>query len=865
MSFNPYHKWLGIPPEEQPADHYRLLGIARFESDPDVVETAADQRMGHLRMFQTGQHSALSQKLLNELATAKLCLLTPEKKVAYDAELRRRFAAPQPTSAVLPVGVLVSRPHVPVAAAEPAPLFVAESGPRRRATKKGGSLSSRSLAWLILAAVALPVTAGIGYLVMTNASADGQLAKRDVPATPIVPDSNTKNPRKATGGAQQGQHAGNPEPTPPTRSKTPTLVDRGGNKTSDGGFERPPEPKAGEDPERRAAEYVLSVGGKVRINDEEKEITASTELPNTTVRLTSVDLGDNQRVTEAGLAAFHGTKNLKRIVLYRCTGVSDTSLANFKENTNLEDLGLWPAKISIVGLRNFKDCAKLRHMDLGCCITNDDMIFFKDFSGLRSLEFLQLHGTSVRESGLANLKGADKLVNIYLAGSSIADDDLRAFANNDRLRILGLTSTAIGDGGIAHLRECRSLQQVSLERTKVTADGVKSLKRELPGCKITWDGGDVTVEAPAMAKTPAPPKNSPPKRPPTNAPEAPPSAKLTAKNTGTLKQHTAAVTRLAFHRTSPLLASAGKDGQVLLWNLQAGGLPLQLHKFAEEVWAIKFSPDGSSLAFANRQWWGSRLFFKTVAGVQLNEVKGFKNGGGAVASIAYSPDGRLFAAGQDDGTIRLWDIGQFRELTSIGLGDGHNVYNLAFGPATLDRRNRPTGYLLAEGGQDGLVRTYRATIGNEGQWSVQQTDVQFPKAGAVLGLRFSHDGKLLGFTRSGGHVCLCDPQGQNVRDLAHGGGSAEWIAFHPKNPWCVTAHKDAQAARIWNTDTGEFLCELKGHTGGVMCAEFSPDGRRVATASEDFSIKLWELSGPGVPGEAKRGKKTKTTAPLVGD
>jgi WD40 repeat protein len=327
-------------------------------------------------------------------------------------------------------------------------------------------------------------------------------------------------------------------------------------------------------------------------------------------------------------------------------------------------------------------------------------------------------------------------------------------------------------------------------------------------------------------------------------------AKLTAKEAASLKQHTAAVTRLAFHRTSPILASAGKDGRVLLWNLQTGGLPLQLHKFNEEVWAVKFSPDGMNLAFANRNWWGSRLVFKTVAAVQLNEVKNFKNGGGAVASIAYSHDGRFFAAGQDDGTIRLWDIAQFRELAPVGLGERHNVFNLAFGPATLDRRNRPTGYVLAEGGEDGVVRTFRGAIGNDGQWSFQQTDAPFPQAGAVLGLRFSPDGKLLGFARVGGHVCLCDPQGQNARDLARGGGSAEWIAFHPRNPWCVTAHKDAQAARIWNTSTAELLCELKGHTGGVMCAEFSPDGRQVATASEDFSIKLWDLTGPGVTNAA---------------
>ena len=49
MEFNPYHKWLGVPVSEQPPNHYRLLGIALFENDADVIETAADQRMALLR------------------------------------------------------------------------------------------------------------------------------------------------------------------------------------------------------------------------------------------------------------------------------------------------------------------------------------------------------------------------------------------------------------------------------------------------------------------------------------------------------------------------------------------------------------------------------------------------------------------------------------------------------------------------------------------------------------------------------------------------------------------------------------------------------------------------------------------------
>ena len=87
-SFDPYHKWLGIPPEEQPPHHYRLLAIKPLEEDPDVIVAAADARMAFLRTLQTGKRSIFSERLLGEVARARATLLDPEKKEAYDRELQ---------------------------------------------------------------------------------------------------------------------------------------------------------------------------------------------------------------------------------------------------------------------------------------------------------------------------------------------------------------------------------------------------------------------------------------------------------------------------------------------------------------------------------------------------------------------------------------------------------------------------------------------------------------------------------------------------------------------------------------------------------------------------------------------------------
>jgi hypothetical protein len=114
-SFDGYHVWLGIPPSEQPPNHYRLLGIASFETDLDVIDHAADRQMAHVRTFQAGRHAPLSQQILNELAAARLCLLNAQRKTEYDAQLRARLAAkvaPVPVGRALPVAQ-------PVAAAVP--------------------------------------------------------------------------------------------------------------------------------------------------------------------------------------------------------------------------------------------------------------------------------------------------------------------------------------------------------------------------------------------------------------------------------------------------------------------------------------------------------------------------------------------------------------------------------------------------------------------------------------------------------------------------------------------------------------------------------------------------------------------------
>lgn len=169
-SVDPYYTWLGIAPEEQPPNHYRLLGIRLFEDNLDVISHAADRQMAHLRTFQTGAHAAESQRLLNEVATARVCLLNAGKKAEYDANLRAKLPAPATPPApppAEPASVLDSQlvrvlaeEQMPRRETHPAPKRAAPTPTRARRPKKAGPLP----VWLVGGAAGLALALLIGAI-----------------------------------------------------------------------------------------------------------------------------------------------------------------------------------------------------------------------------------------------------------------------------------------------------------------------------------------------------------------------------------------------------------------------------------------------------------------------------------------------------------------------------------------------------------------------------------------------------------------------------------------------------------------------------------------------------------------------------
>ncbi len=172
-SFDPYRKWLGIPPQDQPPHHYRLLGIEPFEPDPDVIAIAVDGRMAQIKNFQSGKYSKESQKILNEIAKAKVCLLNSKKKAKYDEALRQRLETEKKTAVPPPPKAGPRRSSGTAVTAGP-------EIPHIDSTSVASRLSghaSKGRPWLLpvaIGAVVVLIAAGLAFLFSRDSSTNDE-------------------------------------------------------------------------------------------------------------------------------------------------------------------------------------------------------------------------------------------------------------------------------------------------------------------------------------------------------------------------------------------------------------------------------------------------------------------------------------------------------------------------------------------------------------------------------------------------------------------------------------------------------------------------------------------------------------------
>jgi WD40 repeat protein len=156
------------------------------------------------------------------------------------------------------------------------------------------------------------------------------------------------------------------------------------------------------------------------------------------------------------------------------------------------------------------------------------------------------------------------------------------------------------------------------------------------------------------------------------------------------------VISMSFSPDGRILASAGWDSKVTLWEVTTGReFTNHLVGHAGAIPSVDFSPDGRALASGSRDGtvriWGVTDAAKPSLQHKLNAIAG------SVWAVAYSPDGKSIASGHDDGTVKLWDPVTERERCTL-VGHTGPVRALAFSP---------DGTVLATGDAGGTIRLWR--------------------------------------------------------------------------------------------------------------------------------------------------------------
>ena len=233
---------------------------------------------------------------------------------------------------------------------------------------------------------------------------------------------------------------------------------------------------ASADPDRRAAEWVLSIGGTIKINESgnERDIKPGGELPRGPFELTIIDLSGNQKVTTAGLAHFKDCNNLTRLGLPN-TQVSDAGLVYFKGCNNLTSLYLGGTQVTDAGLAYFKDCKYLTILDVGGTRVSDaGLAYFNDCKNLTSLAFGG--ATKVSDAGLVYFKDRNNLTTLYLGGTRVSDAGLAYFKDCKYLTILDLGGAHVSDAGLVYFKDCKNLTTLYLGGTRVSDAGLAYFK-----------------------------------------------------------------------------------------------------------------------------------------------------------------------------------------------------------------------------------------------------------------------------------------------------------------------------------------------------------------------------------------------------
>ena len=334
------------------------------------------------------------------------------------------------------------------------------------------------------------------------------------------------------------------------------------------------------------------------------------------------------------------------------------------------------------------------------------------------------------------------------------------------------------------------------------------------------------------------------------------------------------------------VASASDDDKtVQVWDAASGKTLLSFNGHSHWVRAVAWSPDGRRVASASDD--KTVQVWDAASGKTLLSFNGHSHW---VRAVAWSPDGRRVASASDDKTVQVWDAASGKTLLSINghsssveavawLPDGrrlasasHNtvqVWDAASGKALLSFNGHsdgvvqavawsPDGKRIASGSYDGTVQVWDTASG-----ALLYT-YDCPGDNIVNGVAWSPDGHRIAsahewkddYYRDGDCYYrdgCCHPvlvwdstSGENLLDYEGHSEPVQAMAWSPDGRRLASASDDTFSSRhtvnIWDATSGEDLLSINGHSRRVNAVAWSPDGRRLASASWDKTVQVWDAA-----------------------
>ena len=292
------------------------------------------------------------------------------------------------------------------------------------------------------------------------------------------------------------------------------------------------------------------------------------------------------------------------------------------------------------------------------------------------------------------------------------------------------------------------------------------------------------------------------------------------------------VVGVAWSPDGTYIASTGEENNtVQVWGAQTGKLQstYSVQFQGAAIGGVTWSPDGKYIAPA-----GCDALVKVIdamTGKLLLTYRGHPvTAQGNCITAAWSPNGKYIASAGQEGAGQVWEAltGHLRATFSNG-----GVMSLAWSP---------DGTYVASGGSDGTVQVWEALTG-------KLLLTYRGHSANVIGLAWSPDGTYIASASNDNTVQVWNAKTGKLRLTyrADAGGSPIGLAWSPDGKYLVTSvFRQATPpankcdVEVFDAMTGKLLLTYRGHSSLAWSVAWSPDGTRIASASEDGTVQIWQ-------------------------